>query len=49
MFIFLKHLKETMNRIINGGKTLRERILKTTSSSVKDIILNINLQKVCVK
>ena len=31
-----------MNGIRKGGKTLRERILKAISSSVKDVILNIN-------
>ena len=34
---------------INGGKTLRERMLETISSFVKYIILIIYLQKICNK
>ena len=30
-FIFWKYLNETMNGIVNGGKTLRKRILKNIS------------------
>ena len=39
MFICSKYLKEAMKEIIIGGKTLRERILKTIFSTVKYIIL----------
>ena len=31
MYMFWKYLKETMNGVLNGGKTLRERILKNIS------------------
>ena len=41
-FIFSEYLKETINGILNGGNTLRERILKIYLP-VTYIILNINL------
>ena len=31
VYIFWKYLKETMNAILNGGKTLRERVLENIS------------------
>lgn len=39
---FTKYVKEKMNGILRGVKTLRERILKE-SSSLKYIIPNVNL------
>ena len=32
VFVFSKYLKEKMNGILNGGKTLRERILKNITA-----------------
>lgn len=42
VFAFTKYVKEKMNGILRGVKTLRERILKE-SSSLKYIIPNVNL------
>ena len=42
VFAFTKYVKEKMNGILRGVKTVRERILKE-SSSLKYIIPNVNL------
>lgn len=42
VFAFTKYVKEKMNGILRGVKTLRKRILKE-SSSLKYIIPNVNL------
>ena len=43
VFTFLKPLKETINIIVNGEKTFERENPKKISSSLKYIILNIDL------
>ena len=46
VFLFLENLKDTLNEILTGENTLRERATKLIFLPVKDAIYRINLKNV---